>query len=43
MTINHAQQATLDGYQEEQIGRTSPGSVLDSEDIGQTVNPRGLT
>ena len=42
-TIRNAQEATHDGCQDERNELTCSPSVLESEDIGQTVNPRELS
>ena len=43
VTIRDAQEATFDGYESQPSVRTVDSSVLDSEDIGQTINPREMS
>ncbi|MDB4749388.1 protein kinase [Rubripirellula sp.] len=42
-TISDAQEATYDGYESHPSVQTVDSSVLESADIGQTINPRELS
>ncbi|MEC7407244.1 MAG: hypothetical protein VYB72_00415, partial [Planctomycetota bacterium] len=43
LTVKDALDVTCDSISDQEISRTLDGTLLDSQDIGKTVNPRGLS